>query len=99
MTECSWRYAYKGIIPQDYLDAVAEGRCEIVKHIAVLAENERGFTKEITLDSWDEEEQKYDIRTWHPGREKSGKGVTLTRSELQNLVEALEIELEDGREI
>ena len=67
--------------------------------IAVLSRNERGYTKEINLISWNGSDPKYDIRNWHPGREKSGKGVTLTRSELQNLVEALEIELEDGREI
>lgn len=73
--------------------------CEIVKPIAVLSENERGFTKEINLISWNGADPKYDIRNWHPGREKSGKGITLSRSELQNLVKALEIEFEDGREM
>ena len=73
--------------------------CEIVKPIAVLSENEKGFTKEINLISWNGADPKYDIRNWHPGREKSGKGITLSRSELQNLVKALEIEFEDGREM
>lgn len=73
--------------------------CEIVKPIAVLSENERGFTKEINLISWNGADPKYNIRNWHPGREKSGKGITLSRSELQNLVKALEIEFEDGREM
>lgn len=73
--------------------------CEIVKPIAVLSESERGFTKEINLISWNGADPKYDIRNWHPGREKSGKGITLSRSELQNLVKALEIEFEDGREM
>lgn len=73
--------------------------CEIVKPIAVLSENERGFTKEINLISWNGADPKYDIRNWHPGREKSGKGITLSRSELQNLVKALEIEFEDGRKM
>ena len=73
--------------------------CEIVKPIAVLSENERGFTKEINLVSWNGANPKYDIRNWHPDREKSGKGITLTRSELQIMMEALEIELEDGRDI
>lgn len=73
--------------------------CEIVKPIAVLSENERGFTKEINLISWNGADPKYDIRNWHPGREKSGKGITLSRSELKNLVKALEIEFEDGREM
>ena len=44
--------------------------CEIVRQIAVLSENERGYTKEINLVSWNGAEPKYDIRNWHPDREK-----------------------------
>ena len=63
--------------------------CEIVKPIAVLSENERGFTKEINLVSWNGGEPKYDIRNWHPDREKCGKGITLTREEAIALMDAL----------
>lgn len=63
--------------------------CEIVRPIAVLSENERGFTKEINLVSWNEAEPKYDIRTWHPRREKCGKGITLTGDEIVALYDAL----------
>ena len=63
--------------------------CEIVEPIAVLSENERGYTKEINLVSWNEAEPKYDIRTWHPGREKCGKGIALTEEEARVLVDAL----------
>lgn len=48
--------------------------CEIVRPITVLSENERGYTKEINLVSWNGAEPKFDIRNWHLGREKSGKG-------------------------
>ena len=63
--------------------------CEIVRPIAVLSENERGYTKEINLVSWNGGEPKYDIRNWHPGRVRSGKGIALTRDEIMNLMEAM----------
>lgn len=64
--------------------------CEIVEPIAVLSENERGYTKEINLVSWNGAEPKFDIRNWHPGREKTGKGITLTKEEIMNLMDAME---------
>lgn len=63
--------------------------CEIVRPIAVLSENERGYTKEINLVSWNGADPKYDIRNWHPGREKCGKGITLTEEEVHALMDAL----------
>lgn len=69
--------------------------CEITKEIAVLSENERGYTKEINLVSWNGGEPKYDIRNWHPGREKCGKGITLTRDEIFALYDALKEVLAD----
>ena len=32
--------------------------------------------------SWNDREPKYDIREWAPGREKMGKGVTLSKDEI-----------------
>ena len=69
--------------------------CEIVEPIKVLSENERGYTKEINLVSWNGAEPKFDIRNWHPGRERSGKGITLTKEEIINLVEAMKEVLGD----
>lgn len=69
--------------------------CEIVEPIAVLSENERGYTKEINLVSWNGSDPKYDIRNWHPGRERSGKGITLTKEEIMNLMDAMEEVLRD----
>ncbi len=63
--------------------------CEIVRPIAVLSENERGYTKEINLVCWNGADPKYDIRNWHPGRERCGKGIALTRDEIMNLMEAM----------
>ena len=63
--------------------------CEIVEPIAVLSENEKGYTKEINLISWNGAEPKFDIRNWHPGRERSGKGITLTKDEARVLAKAM----------
>ena len=63
--------------------------CEIVRQIAVLSENERGYTKEINLVSWNGAEPKYDIRNWHPDREKCGKGIALNEEEAHALMDAL----------
>lgn len=50
----------------------------ITKPIAVLSENERGYTKEANYVSWNGNDPKLDIREWHPNHERCGKGVTLT---------------------
>lgn len=63
---------------------------EIVKEIAVLSTSDSGYTKEINLISWNGKEPKYDIRSFSPNREKCGKGVTLTETEVGKLLAALE---------
>ena len=63
--------------------------CEIVESIAVLSENEKGYTEEINLVSWNGADPKYDIRNWHPGRERCGKGITLSEEEAHALMDAL----------
>ena len=62
---------------------------EITKEIAVLSENDRGYTKEANLVSWNGNTAKLDIREWHPNHERCGKGVTLTEDEGRKLYEAL----------
>ncbi|EKC66824.1 Uncharacterized conserved protein UCP037246, partial [human gut metagenome] len=68
---------------------------EIVKEIAVLSQNDSGYTKEINLISWNGNEPKYDIRSFSPNREKCRKGITLTESEVKNLLAALQTELKN----
>ena len=57
---------------------MAEIKCEITKHIGVLSESAKGWTKELNFVSWNDREPKYDIREWSPEHEKMGKGITLT---------------------
>lgn len=63
---------------------------EIIETVAVLSENQQGWTKELNLISWNEREPKYDIRDWSPNHEKMGKGITLTKEELNNLGKILQ---------
>jgi hypothetical protein len=62
---------------------------EITKHIGVLSESAKAWTKELNLVSWNEREAKYDIRDWSPDHEKMGKGVTLTEAEIAALKDLL----------
>lgn len=72
---------------------MADFKYDIVKHIGVLSENAKGWTKEINLISWNGAAPKYDIRDWAPEHEKMGKGVTLTAEEIQKLKEILSKEV------
>ena len=62
---------------------------EIVKNIAVLSTERSGWTKEINLVSFNDAPPKYDIRSWAPDHEKMGKGISLSREEMQTMLDAL----------
>mgnify|MGYP002764302794 FL=1 len=62
---------------------------KVMKPMEVLSENNKGYTKEINLVSWNYASAKLDIREWHPEHEKCGKGITLSESEGRKLMEAL----------
>lgn len=68
---------------------MADIKYEIKKELAVLSENKKGWQKQLNLISWNDGKPKYDIRDWAPGREKMGKGITLTEEEMEKLVEAV----------
>ena len=62
-----------------------EIKYEIVEKIAVLSTTEKGWSKELNLVSWNEREPKFDLRDWNEEHDKMGKGVTLTKEELEKL--------------
>lgn len=68
----------------------ADFKYDIVEEIGVLSENAKGWRKEINLISWNGATPKYDIREWAPNHEKMGKGVTLTKEELETLKKLME---------
>ncbi|MBF1170708.1 MAG: hypothetical protein HXL85_05465, partial [[Eubacterium] sulci] len=67
---------------------------EIVKHIGVINRNDRGRTKELNIVSWNDQPPKYDIRDWDEQHERMSRGITLTRQEIESVVEAFQNESE-----
>jgi len=63
---------------------------ELIEKIGVLSTSASGWTKELNLVSWNDQEPKYDLRDWSPDRQRRGKGVTLSKEELARLKELLE---------
>lgn len=64
---------------------MADIKYDIIEEIGVLSENAKGWRKEINLISWNGAAPKYDIREWAPEHEKMGKGVTLSKEEIETL--------------
>lgn len=68
---------------------MADIKYEIKETVGSLSENNKGWSKELNLISWNDREPKYDIRDWAPEHEKMGKGVTLSTEELKKLRDLL----------
>ncbi len=60
---------------------------EIVKHITTIDYREDGMNKELNLVSWNGLEPRYDIRRWNKDHTQMTRGVTLTRIEMECLIE------------
>jgi len=64
---------------------MSEIKYEIIKNIGTLSKSASGWAKELNLISWNDREPKYDLRDWSADHQKMGKGVTLSKDELQAL--------------
>ena len=67
----------------------------IEQSLGLVAEGKGGWNLELNLVSWGGRPAKYDIRSWSPDHQKMGKGITLTKEELEalkNLLNGVEIE-------
>ena len=69
---------------------ISEISFEIIETLGVLSTSTKGWTKELNLISWNGREPKYDIREWSSEHDKMGKGVTLSKDELDALKGILE---------
>ncbi|AIA29570.1 hypothetical protein MCFN_02160 [Mycoplasmopsis californica] len=67
----------------------------IVRHIGKIALTKSGYTKELNLVAWNENEPKYDIRDWSEDHARSSKGITLTAEELKELKLLIDKEVEN----
>lgn len=68
---------------------MAEFKYEIKENLGVLSESANGWSREFNLISWNEGKPKYDIRDWAPEHEKMGKGIGLTKEELEELYDII----------
>lgn len=68
---------------------MAEIKFDIKKTVGTIGEGTRGWKKEVNLICWNDRKPKLDIRDWDEMHEKMGKGVTLTKEEVQMLKELL----------
>ncbi len=57
----------------------------IEQNLGVIATQKSGWTLELNLVSWGGRPAKYDLRPWSSDHEKMGKGLTLTKEELDSL--------------
>lgn len=62
---------------------------EIQQKLGTLSEKSSGWSKQLTLTQWGDNEAKYDIREWSPSFDKMGKGITFSREELMRLRDLL----------
>lgn len=69
---------------------------EIKEHIGIISENKNGWTKELNLVSWNDNDPKYDIRDWNPTHDKMSRGITLTEKEAYELSSLLNEEFNNN---
>ncbi len=62
----------------------------IDKELGIISQSEKGWTKELNLVSFNDNEAKYDLREWSPDKSRMGKGVRFTKEELVELRKLLE---------
>ena len=68
---------------------------EIKKHCGIIRKmSNSDWTKELNIVSWNEQTPKYDIREWDGTHTRMSRGITFTKTELENLFEILKLILE-----
>ena len=61
----------------------------IEESFGVLSTNQRGWSKELNLVSFNGLPARYDIRDWSPDHEKMSRGISLSAEEIKALHELL----------
>lgn len=68
---------------------MADLKYEIIETLGIISESSTGWKKELNLVSWNKREPKYDLRDRSPDHEKMGKGITLSKVEMESLRDLL----------
>ncbi len=66
-------------------------QCTLKHHLGKLRENEKGWSREVNIISWEGAQSRLDIRDWSKGKDRSSKGITFTRAEVERLRDMLAI--------
>lgn len=66
-------------------------QCTLQHHLGKLRESEKGWCREVNVISWEGAASRLDIRDWSRNKERSSKGLTFTRAEVEQLREILSI--------
>ncbi|MBR5280765.1 MAG: hypothetical protein IKU26_07370 [Clostridia bacterium] len=66
-------------------------QCTLKHHLGTLRENEKGWSREVNVVSWEGAASRLDIRDWSKNKDRSSKGVTFTRVEVERLRDMLAI--------
>ena len=66
-------------------------QCTLKHHLGKLRENEKGWSREVNIISWEGALSRLDIRDWSKGKDRSSKGITFTRAEVERLRDMLAI--------
>lgn len=72
---------------------------EIKKYYGAIDERKNGWRREVNLVSWNEGQDKFDIRSWDEAYERMTRGITLTEIEAKNLYEVLKSIFESESEV
>ena len=60
---------------------------EIKEHIGVISSNDKGWSKELNIVSWNGQPAKFDIREWDQDHQRMTKGITLLDRDMRKLVD------------
>ena len=66
-------------------------QCTLKHHLGKLRENEKGWSREVNIISWEGAQSRLDIRDWSKTKDRSSKGITFTRAEVDRLRNMLAI--------
>ncbi len=66
-------------------------QCTLKHHVGQLRQSDKGWSREVNVISWEGAASRLDIRDWSQNKERSSKGITFTRSEVEKLKELLSI--------
>lgn len=65
-------------------------KMNIVKSLGIVAKNDKGYTKELNIISWNDGAPKFDLRQWTPDDHRALKGITLSDHEMILLYKILQ---------